>query len=518
MKIMLRMTIFILTCTLYPISCVLANNLTVSNVSLYKAPGQPAGTIGVKFDLNWDNSFTGVDSNGQAFFDRAWVFIKYFNAADPVNTPWSHATLISGGTVGDYSTQTGVGISANSDTGKKVGAFCKPGANQVLYWNYGATDGDGVPDTTSISVKVMAIEMVYVPTSSFYVGSGGNETYAFYRYPNPTDSYKITSEGAINVGTTAGNLYYPTGLYGGDQTGPIPAAFPKGYNGFYMMKYEITQGQYRDFLNTLSRTQQGARVWSDISGDAPASNNVYVMTATTVVNGRQGLRCPWSGNGTTNPITFSCDLNSNGIGNEATDGEWVSCTFLSWYDLCAYADWAGLRPMTELEFEKACRGPLFPVVNEYAWGSTSITASATGPTNSGANNEIATNSANNVCASGGIGPFRSGFAATSSSTRYAAGSSYYGIMELSGNSNERAVSVGTSAGRAFTGLHGDGVLTSGGSGNVLYWPDDSTSGGSGFRGGGFVTGLPTSNRTETARGYSGGHWYGESGRCVRTSP
>jgi hypothetical protein len=30
--------------------------------------------------------------------------------------------------------------------------------------------------------------------------------------------------------------------------------------------------------------------------------------------------------------------------------------------------------MTELEYEKACRGPLMPVANEYAWGTTTISA------------------------------------------------------------------------------------------------------------------------------------------------
>ena len=54
---------------------------------------------------------------------------------------------------------------------------------------------------------------------------------------------------------------------------------------------------------------------------------------------------------------------------------------LSWPDLCAYADWAALRPMTELEYEKACRGPNNPVLGEYAWGNTSISLTAVSQTN-----------------------------------------------------------------------------------------------------------------------------------------
>ena len=56
-------------------------------------------------------------------------------------------------------------------------------------------------------------------------------------------------------------------------------------------------------------------------------------------------------------------------------------------DGAAYADWSGLRPMTELEFEKACRGNQTPVANEFAWGTASITA-ATGISNDGAADEV----------------------------------------------------------------------------------------------------------------------------------
>ena len=41
-----------------------ANNIRVQNVALYQSPGQPAGTIDIKFDVMWDNSFSGTDLNG----------------------------------------------------------------------------------------------------------------------------------------------------------------------------------------------------------------------------------------------------------------------------------------------------------------------------------------------------------------------------------------------------------------------------------------------------------------------
>jgi hypothetical protein len=65
------------------------------------------------------------------------------------------------------------------------------------------------------------------------------------------------------------------------------------------------------------------------------------------------------------------------------------------------------------------------------------------------------------------------------------GASYYWVMDLSGSVWERVVSIGDSAGRAFGGTHGDGVLRYGFATNT-DWPKGSTeTAGFGFRGGGF---------------------------------
>lgn len=37
----------------------------------------------------------------------------------------------------------------------------------------------------------------------------------------------------------------------------------------------------------------------------------------------------------------------------------------------AFADWAGLRPMPELEYAKAARGPQAPIGTEYPWNTDS---------------------------------------------------------------------------------------------------------------------------------------------------
>ncbi|MBT8378447.1 MAG: formylglycine-generating enzyme family protein, partial [Ignavibacteria bacterium] len=167
-------------------------------------------------------------------------------------------------------------------------------------------------------------------------------------------------------------------------------------------------------------------------------------------------------------------------------------------DGSAYADWAGLRPFTELEFEKACRGTLTPTVNEYGWGNTSLHSSSYEPiSNPGAPNEVPSSSGTNgnSAYTGTVdfqfGPLRAGIFATGSSTRIIAGASYYGVMELTGNLWETVVSLGTQEGRDFEGTHGNGVLTNNGEHNISDWPISLIANGqidkvpgAGFRGGG----------------------------------
>jgi formylglycine-generating enzyme required for sulfatase activity len=153
--------------------------------------------------------------------------------------------------------------------------------------------------------------------------------------------------------------------------------------------------------------------------------------------------------------------------------------------------------MTELEYEKACRGAEAVVAGEYAWGNTDINKQ-TGHTGvDGSGHETATpGDANANFAKGINGPVRNGiYAATSAGSRPQAGASFYGVMELSGNVWDRVVTLGKSKGRKFTGTHGDGhlVTTAGFEGNATNedWPGiDANAGrgvtgaeGSGFRGG-----------------------------------
>ncbi|MFM9020177.1 MAG: SUMF1/EgtB/PvdO family nonheme iron enzyme, partial [Sediminibacterium sp.] len=175
----------------------------------------------------------------------------------------------------------------------------------------------------------------------------------------------------------------------------------------------------------------------------------------------------------------------NNVFDETDDGEWITCNYLSWADLAAYLDWAGLRPITELEFEKIGRGPNTPVVDEFGWGGTTIVG-LTALSNTNQTNEVSNTTNANALYGNNLtsGPARVGIFATSISDRNAAGSSYYGVMDLTGNVWEQVIKIENSTGRSFTGTRGDGQLTSNGDADASSWPDYT---GACKRGGGWLT-------------------------------
>ncbi len=310
-----------------------------------------------------------------------------------------------------------------------------------------------------VDVQVFAIEMVYVPQGAFNLGgASGTEVAKFYRYPNTSTSYNVSSEAAITIGTASGNLYYSTtgSSPEGDQAGPIPAAFPKGFKAFYCMKYEVSEDQWVSFFNSLTDAQK-------------ANRNVTIANE----------------NGTLARNT----VNWSGTGAAATSAPERTMNFMSWNDAAAYQDWAALRPMTELEFEKAARGTIPAVADVYAWGTTNIHATPYTFINAGASNELITDPGigtgnaiyRETRIDGKSGAARNGIFAASAvnKNREETGGSYYGIMELSGNVWEIVLSVGNASNRSFTGLHGNGVLDNAGGNNVTGWSTQA-----GIRGGG----------------------------------
>ncbi len=471
--------------------CVLySNNVMVENISLTGLNTTNDYTY-VEFDISWDNSWRDLIN-----WDAAWVFVKY-KGSDGL---WNHANLDVDD--GDHTAPAGTTINTGNDyTGiYAAGVFiCRNATgsgtnnwdNVHLRWNYGE---NAVADDDLVTVKVFAIEMVYVPQATFDLGdgSGGGTMMHFYDAGlGNVQPFIVDSQGAITTAASgAGNLWASVHI----NPGTSNANFPTGYNAFYCMKYEITQEQYIDFLNTLTRTG------TDISGTS--ITNVYVMSNSPTMTYRNGIRCDVS-QASNGSIEIYCDYDGDGIRNETDDGQNIACGFLNWMDGCAYADWAGLRPKTELEFEKACRGGQPAVAGEYSWGNTNIHNAAYTLSDGGSYNEIisgpSSDSSNiNYNMTSGLitGPMRVGIFALNATSRQEAGASYYGIMELSGNIYEHVVTIVLDEGMAFNGnQQGDGELSLTGNANgvsVASWPgwngsevDDAL--GSGIRGGGFAS-------------------------------
>ena len=114
---------------------------------------------------------------------------------------------------------------------------------------------------------------------------------------------------------------------------------------------------------------------------------------------------------------------------------------------------------------------------------------------------------------------RCGALATASSTRTTSGATFYGIMEMSGNEREFTIYAGNAAGRTFTGLHGDGILTALTESNTPNWPTTTNNFSITSRGGYFsdaVAQLQVSDRAAGPLDYnSRSAVYG--GRGVRTA-
>jgi formylglycine-generating enzyme required for sulfatase activity len=493
------------------------NGIDVTNISLGTRDAG-TGNAPINFDISWNNSWRSTNSGAPApnNWDAAWVFVKFRKNGGN----WAHASLNDTGhtvpsgaslDVGLVDTSASFNIATNPAVGvfiyrsaDGVGTFSKTGFS--LSWKY-TQDGVGTGDT--IDIRVYAIEMVHVLTGSFFAGDNATATASFRQGSTDTDPWYIGSESAIATGTQAGSgtgvgetnseYRYVSGTWPGeDPTGTvftIPAAFPKGYQKFYMMKGEISQGQWVAFFNTLTVTQKSAR---DIT--ASSGKNSDSLTRRNNVS--------WTSGDATLP-------DQGGGATYAT----VAVNYISWADLAAYLDWAGLRPMSELEFEKAGRGPYRAVSGEHAWGSTSITG-ATAVTNAGKPNEAPSAAANCVFNNVVQGPMRVGAMAAGDATRIASGAGYYGAMDLSGNLWDRIVTVGNSTGRGFNGAkHGNGVLTSGGAGDVTTWPGTNAV-GAGFRGGDWdFNSSYTRLSARTNAAYSStfnNTYYG--GRGVRSAP
>ena len=412
------------------------------------------GSRMITFHIQWENDWRTSSSPDN--WDAAWVFVKYRAGGGE----WRHATLSTA--PAEHQGPSGTVIDPPSD-GK--GVFIRNGApggaldaDVSLRWNYGL---DGVAEDANVNVRVFGLEMVYIPEGGFYAGDNGASDASLTKGSNDSRPWYIASESAIEVtDTTSDGYYYRSSKdiwndiwnASEDVTGSsfiIPADYPKGYRAFYCMKYEMTQQQYVDLLNTLTPAQ---------------SSNRYDRANA----GRFGY------------TIYETD------GVYSTDHPDRACGFLSPADSYAYADWAGLRPMTELEFEKICRGSGNPAVNlEFAWGTT-YSRNATGVTGTERDRDYLTSiGANSYYLDENSPPqfpLNAGIFADAGKSREMSGAAYYGVLEMSTNLSELCISIGNAYGRAFTSRNGDGRLSEEGFANESGWPQREGIGG-GYRGG-----------------------------------
>ncbi|MBF0620068.1 MAG: SUMF1/EgtB/PvdO family nonheme iron enzyme [Candidatus Omnitrophica bacterium] len=451
-----------------------ANDLVVKNVRL-GARDVNAKTVQVYFDISWENSWKNKINH-----DAAWVIVRLKDvqaSSDMRLCQLASSGLNPSGTLTGNNADIEVYVPQD-----KTGAFIRRVSNQpigplaaqnaLITVNY---DSCGFTENSQIQVAMFGFEMVYVPEGSFYAGDGLSVA-ALRQGASDNNPWHITSEFPINVSAAdaAGFYYTSAGNIGELPTGSVftvPAAFPKGYAPFYMMKYELTEGQWIDFVNSLS---VAARAVRDIT-NASHKNSDAVLSRNTIACSGPSLIC-------------------------ATQRPHRPVSFIDWQDLAAFLDWAALRPMTELEFEKAARGPYVPLAGEYAWGSKDITAADTVSGTSEEGDESVTTPGanarfNGVMLSGGDsragveyqkGMLRSGIFSTGSSNRILSGAGNYGAMDLSGNAKEMVVTLGNPDGLAFSGQQGSGYLTtlqgSEGNANVPGWPGMDTNAARGVTG------------------------------------
>jgi len=314
----------------------------IANVAV--AP-RDAKTAAITFDIAWERSWrNGVNH------DAAWVFLKWRaeGAAE-----WRHVRLAADRVLNPTGYGHGEGVpmdflvpdGEDGFTGMFVrqAGMARPAdvatRRVTAVWDLAAAAA--VKNLGKAHIRAFGVPMVYVAEGPYCLGSGGAEVNGFYMYTDGTQHtlpYRVTGPGAIPTGRQPGRLWARSSkpfLEHDSQPedgGEIPAAYPNGYAAFYCMKGPITFAQYAGLLNTLPPKEAEKR-FSEHAATRVGKAPNFTHTPRTI--GKSGPRG------------------------------------FSWADGSAWAAWAGLRPMTELEYEKSIRGPRRPLPDETGpsyWG------------------------------------------------------------------------------------------------------------------------------------------------------
>ena len=451
--------------------------------------GSDNSTVSINCTLSWENSW-----RDEFNWDAVWVFVKYKKEGD--TGAWGHLNLgttpvVPSGFTFDLGKKgaknVGLFIFRDSKSGGPVN-----GVNVTLKTTLSELSGVSVDDIRSgkVYAAVSALEMVYVPYGAYYLGDGAsNNTFC-----------DAQGKPVILDNEAARSIYTKTN--GSVSSVSVNANYPKGYKGFYCMKYELSQEQYVSFLNMLSYDQQKARIGNTLDN---LQKGNYVFGDKSRPSARNGIVVFAKQSG--KPALFANNLNSAEPYYAKDDGQTVACNYLTPEDMLAYCDWCGLRPMSEMEYEKACRRP-YPqpsVSKEYAWNQTSYTAISGAGDLTGLNTEDETPSspAKNVNVNNAaFGPARCGSFGSASSTQSQSGATFWGVMEMSGNVGELCYNVKATGFNTSDVMvsHGDGSINANGTTNTntSYWPVGTTAGNFSVRGGSFAsadTNLRVSDRT-----------------------
>ncbi len=353
-------------------------------------------------------------------------------------------------------------------------------------------------------IVLQAIDKWWAPTVSYPVQNSvrisNPGSYRYYRINIPQNSYTMVQ----NIAMSEVDLYADDALLVDSENSKeveikdeeklsFSLDYPKGYRGFYIMKYELSQEQYCNFLNMLSYTQQKNRIGNNLDN---LTRGDYVFGNKNQPSCRNGIAV-FAHKGTFQPVVFGCNLNPSEPFFAKDDGQTVACNYMTGADMLSYLDWSGLRPMSELEYEKACRTPKRIVPGEYAWNTTTLQSlggqSGLSGSTLGTENEIPVSADINAnCSMPSFGPVRCGSFGTSSTNQEQSGGTFYGVMEMSGNLGEMCYSVigGSSLNTSSSNneYHGDGALAADGNYNVAtYWNRSSDVTAFSIRGGSFAS-------------------------------
>lgn len=324
-----------------------ADSIKVANVK-WEAGTKEYSTV--SFDLAWakswraeweepaDRNVTGKPLKVESW-DAAWVFVKYRPAGA---TDDLHATLSA--KAQDHKVPAGAALEVgpNSDGTEGVGVFINrsaPGVgpndfkNIKLRWMHppsprptGDAKAGNAPaalDPSKVDLKIHGLVMVYVPEGAFASRSPWGHALQTITTPDATKPGGHLASGTNEV--------------------PHNPEWPNGFSAFYCMKYPLSQGQYVALLNSIRSGNYTGGRYSRL-----AHNNyrrfhsaLYGFNGYTITTDAAGV--------------FRADVPDR------------KCNLLSSPDIMTYMAWAGLRPMTNLEYEKVCRGPRAVATAADAW-------------------------------------------------------------------------------------------------------------------------------------------------------